>query len=137
MMNDKLSSLERRLERERAARKQAERLLEEKSLELYEANQGLRALADNLEELVATRTRELKQARDAAMDANRAKSAFLAKLSHDISTPMSGIIGMCELLLDTRLAAEQQHQAQVILDSSRSLLTLLNVILDLSKLESG
>jgi len=50
---------------------------------------------------------------------------------------MSGVIGMAELLLDTTLTAEQRHQAQVILDSSRSLLTLLNDILDLSKLESG
>ena len=136
-MNDRLKSLERRLERERAARKQAEQLLEEKSLELYEANNELRDLAGNLEEQVASRTRELIEARDAALSANRAKSAFLANMSHDIRTPMSGIIGMSELLLDTMLTAEQRHQTQVILDSSRSLLTLLNDILDLSKLESG
>jgi two-component system sensor histidine kinase/response regulator len=136
-MSDKLTSLERRLERERLARKQAEQLLEEKSRELYESNRELRELADNLEGLVEMRTRELKQARDDALSANRAKSAFLANISHDIRTPMSGVIGMSELLLDTTLTVEQRHQAQVILDSSRSLLTLLNDILDLSKLESG
>jgi signal transduction histidine kinase/CheY-like chemotaxis protein len=136
-MNDKLTSLERRLERQRLARKQAERLLEEKSLELYEANRELRELAANLEDLVEIRTTELQQARDAALQANQAKSVFLANMSHDIRTPMSGVIGMSELLLDTTLTAEQRHQAQVILDSSRSLLTLLNDILDLSKLESG
>jgi len=136
-MSDKLTSLERRLERERLARKQAEQLLEEKSRELYVTNQELRKLADNLEDLVAMRTAELQQARDAALGANRAKSAFLANMSHDIRTPMSGVIGMTELLLDTTLTAEQRHQAQVILDSSRSLLVLLNDILDLSKLESG
>ena len=136
-MSDKLTSLERRLERERLARKQAEQLLEEKSRDLYVTNQELRELADNLEELVAMRTVELQQARDAALSANSAKSAFLANMSHDIRTPMSGVIGMAELLLDTTLTAEQRHQAQVILDSSRSLLTLLNDILDLSKLESG
>jgi len=136
-MDDRLTSMERRLERERLARKQAEALLEAKSLDLYEANRELRALADNLEELVEQRTDQLKQARDAALSANRAKSAFLANMSHDIRTPMSGIIGMSELLLDSTLTAEQRHQAQVILDSSRSLLTLLNDILDLSKLESG
>lgn len=136
-MSDKLTSLERRLERERLARKQAEQLLEEKSRELYLTNQELRKLADSLEDLVEMRTAELQQARDAALSANRAKSAFLANMSHDIRTPMSGVIGMSELLLDTTLTAEQRHQAQVILDSSRSLLTLLNDILDLSKLESG
>ena len=136
-MNDRLNFLERRLERERAARKQAEQLLEEKSRELYEANKDLRTLAGNLEEQIDARTRELITARDAALSANRAKGAFLANMSHDIRTPMSGIIGMSELLLDTSLTAEQRHQAQVILDSSRSLLTLLNDILDLSKLESG
>ena len=135
--DDKLTSLERRLERERLARKQAEKLLEDKSLELFEANRDLRELAENLEDLVEKRTSELKQARDAALTANRAKSIFLANMSHDIRTPMSGVIGMSELLLDTSLTAEQRHQAQVILDSSRSLLTLLNDILDLSKLESG
>jgi signal transduction histidine kinase/CheY-like chemotaxis protein len=135
--DDKLISLERRLERERLARKQAEKLLEDKSLELFRANRELRELAENLEELVEKRTSELKQARDAALTANRAKSIFLANMSHDIRTPMSGVIGMSELLLDTSLTAEQRHQAQVILDSSRSLLTLLNDILDLSKLESG
>ena len=136
-MSDKLTSLERRLERERLARKQAEQLLEEKSRDLYVSNQELRELASNLEELVAMRTAELQQARDSALSANSAKSAFLANMSHDIRTPMSGVIGMAELLLDTTLTAEQRHQAQVILDSSRSLLTLLNDILDLSKLESG
>ena len=136
-MNDRLNSLERRLQRERTARKQAEQLLEEKSRELYETNNELRILAGNLEEQIEARTRELISARDAALSANRAKSAFLANMSHDIRTPMSGIIGMSELLLDTTLTAEQRHQAQVILDSSRSLLTLLNDILDLSKLESG
>lgn len=136
-MDNQLASLQRRLERERLARKQAEQLLEEKSLELYKTNSELRTLADKLEDLVDTRTGQLRRARDAALIANRAKSVFLANMSHDIRTPMSGVIGMAELLLDTTLTAEQRHQAQVILDSSRSLLTLLNDILDLSKAESG
>jgi signal transduction histidine kinase/ActR/RegA family two-component response regulator len=136
-MTDKLASLERRLERERLARKQAEQLLEEKSRELYYVNRDLQELASNLEELVNTRTYELVRARDAALAANRVKDAFLANMSHDIRTPMSGIIGMAELLLETTLSAAQRHQAQVVLDSSRFLLTLLNDILDLSKLTSG
>jgi signal transduction histidine kinase/CheY-like chemotaxis protein len=135
-MSDDYKSLERRLERERSARKQAEQLLEAKSLELFTANKELRELADTLEKLVEIRTRELKEARDQALSANKAKSAFLANMSHEIRTPMSGILGMAELMLESQLTAAHRQQARVILDSSKSLLTIINDILDLSKLES-
>ena len=78
MPTEETEVLKRWLERERAARKQAETLLEEKSRELYQTNQELRNLADHLEELVQERTKELAQARDQALEANRAKSVFLA-----------------------------------------------------------
>ncbi|MEO5362185.1 MAG: ATP-binding protein [Magnetococcus sp. DMHC-8] len=81
--------------------------------------------------------REIKQAQDIALETARLKAEFLSNMSHEIRTPIHGVIGLNDLLLDSKLTKEQRELATAVRDSAQALLTIVNDILDFSRIEAG
>ncbi|MEL7532343.1 MAG: ATP-binding protein [Bacteroidota bacterium] len=132
------------LRRERKARKAAEAIMEEKSLELYLTNQKLTQLNESLEDKILARTEEIERSRKAlelakekAEAATIAKSQFLSNMSHEIRTPLNAIMGMIELIREDSKDELAKDHASSIKYSAENLLKIINEILDFSKIEAG
>lgn len=96
----------------------------------------LRRERDNLQGLVEKLSRDLSEAMKLAGTADRAKSEFLATMSHELRTPLVGVLGMAELLRGTSLSRKQQHYMDVVLDSGRSLLAMIEDILEFASIDA-
>jgi signal transduction histidine kinase len=131
MANEEISPWQKRFERERQSRKSAEKLLEDKSLEIWEINQ-------NLEHIIQVRTLELESALAEAQGASRAKDTFLSSMSHELRTPLNAIIGFSQILILRPDTGENaKNFIEKIQIAGKTLLSLVNTILDFSKIESG
>lgn len=126
-----------RVRQEKQARIDAERLLEDRTIELYLANENLKKMTVDLERQVEQRTSELEKALAKSEQAATAKSDFLATMSHEIRTPMHGVLGLTDLLLSTDLNDQQKDYLNSLKNCTQTLLAVINDILDFSKIEAG
>ncbi|MBF0309683.1 MAG: ABC transporter substrate-binding protein [Magnetococcales bacterium] len=102
-----------------------------------QAEEELRRYQADLEQTVHNRTAQLEEALQAAKEGARSKETFLVNMSHEIRTPMNGVLGMAELILRTPLTDQQRHFVATIHRSGRTLLRIINDVLDLSKIHAG
>lgn len=127
----------RRYEREQQARIEAEALLEQKSRELFLANQELAQHSAKLEQAVLERTADLRLALERAEAASTARSRFLATMSHEIRTPLGGLIGMIDLLTMDETDEGKLELLNYAKSAGTGLSRIVNDVLDFSKMEAG
>lgn len=145
MINQKkYDQLLKAFNRERKSRKEAERIIEQKALELYYANNQLLEVNRNLENRIVDRTKdiekskeELLKAKKIAEHATRAKSDFLSNMTHELRTPLNGVIGLAEIVLNEKISENVKEMLENIKFSANHLSHVINEILDFSKIEAG
>jgi len=141
---EELEAIKRVLQRERKARKEAEAIIEKKSLEIYRANLELKNLNNSLEQKIKDRTSEIEAskeqlllAKEEAERSTNAKSFFLSNMSHEIRTPLNGIISITDIMLRETGEKNILEMLNTVKYSADHLLGIINDILDFSKIESG
>ena len=140
-MNEDIQQLlelaEKRAKRYKSAKIAAEQLLEQKSRDLFKANQKLENIQDALKDDVAQATYELSVSNRRLQKMLDEKSYFIGQMSHEVRTPLNAIIGLSEILQRTELDEEQLDYVNTIYDGANSLITLLNDMLEITKIEAG
>lgn len=132
------NSLEKKVETRTLELQNNNALLLKKQNEITNQKEELEKYRFHLEELVESRTKELIISKEKAEESDRLKSAFLANMSHEIRTPMNGILGFSELLKNPEISNEKQQKfIDIIFKSGQRLLSTLNDLMDISKLETG
>ena len=136
-LKQKLSLANARTNRLKKARQEAELLLEKKSRELFEANQKLELAQGKLEDDVKQATYELSVSNQRLQAALNERSTFIGQMSHEVRTPLNAIIGLSEILHHTNLDDAQKDYIETINSGAKSLIVLLNDMLDITKIEAG
>ncbi len=141
---EKYDALYKAMIRERKSRKEAERIIEEKSAEIFFVNEKLKKVNQDLEIRIEERTKDIEDSRQKlivakriAEEATKAKSDFLSSMTHELRTPLNGVIGLTDLILDEDVNDKVKDMLSNIKFSATHLADVINEILDFSKIEAG